>query len=200
MTKQIPEFPSNRQTKPTEIEPISGGVRMRNSKAGTIRRVGNSLFEEIVLPGIKEMVFSFFQTGARRLIFGEYDQESHGVRRGGFGGRAVTQYNRAYGGARNAGRTYYRQPAPPERAPDLNDYQDVIFDNLDDAHHVLGQLQACIADYGIATLGDFYARAGIGSTNYTHQRYGWTDLTGVRVETYHDGHVIAFPDIQFFNN
>jgi hypothetical protein len=197
----LPEYPSNRSTKPNQqrrrVDPVvSGGVTYRRSTAGNIRKVGNGLFEEIIMPAVKEMIFSFFSSGARMLIFGD-DQD--GYRASPRGRQSYNSRYRPQSRAQSNIRSV-RRAAPVEQSPPLEGYQDVVFANLDDARGVLGQLQNLILDYGNATLGDFYNLAGIGAPNYTYQRYGWTDLTGVRVETYHDGHVIALPDLEFFNN
>lgn len=196
---QIPNFPSNRETKPnrgSKPEPkavVSHPIRSRKSVAGNVQNIGNGLFEQIILPALKDMIYSFFSSGARMLIFGQDDN----YQQSGYGNRPMIRrsYNEPYRGSRTV--RGVRRPAQQQVSyPD--EYQDIVFTNIEDAKAVLGKMMSYCVDYGSATLGDLYSFCNL-DYNYTHQRYGWTDLQGTRIEPVNNGFIIGFPELIFFN-
>lgn len=71
---------------------------------------------------------------------------------------------------------------------------DIVLDNRGDADMVLDSLYSIIKEYSIATIGDLYELVGI-SPQFTDQKWGWTDISGARVESaYGGGWLIRLPN------
>jgi len=77
-------------------------------------------------------------------------------------------------------------------------FEDIFYDNRDDAEQVLGRLMETVAEFDVATLGDLYSMVGL-TTNYTHESYGWDDLSGCTVHYSTNGYVIDLPDVIYLN-
>lgn len=78
-----------------------------------------------------------------------------------------------------------------ERAYKLK-LEEIIFDTREEAEKTLDSLLNISACYGIATVSDLYALAGITST-LTDDKYGWNNLRSVKVCKRHDGYIINLP-------
>ncbi len=183
----LDRLPSNNQTTSNRNKIVEGGVRTqaRGGIANKIRDIGNSLFESIVVPAMKDNVINFFNEGIEMLIKGE--RTTTRPRRG-----RHTSYHRM--GAHER-RNASRRRSSPRRRPQEHEeiFEDVYFDERADAELVLGRMMERIVDYELATIGDLYTMVGI--TSYiTHERWGWRDLRHCRVIYTTEGYIIDFPD------
>ena len=183
----INRLPSNdlepRDDRNVEIV-TTGRVKTRKGGglANEVRGIGNSLFEEIILPAVKSAIVDFFSNGVNMVMFG---RESTSRGRG-----RHTSYNRMH---KN------RQRRQDRRSPRQNVrrteeiFEDIFFDDRHDAEKTLGRMMELIVDYGWVTIGDLYSLVGLGS-NYTHERYGWNDLHRCRVQYTTEGYIIDLPE------
>ena len=165
----------------------TGGVKTRSSGgfAATIRNIGNTLFDSIVVPALQSLTEDFAGEAVRLLVRG-----GKSVSKGGARGKP-TAYHRQYS-------KRSRRRGPPGRNVQRTQevYEDIYFDYREDAELVLGRMLELIAEYRCATIGDLHSLAGMDS-NYTHERYGWTDLGRCRVQHTTDGYLINFPDPEY---
>ncbi len=191
------KLPSNSQRpkrkvgkKPTAI--TSGKIRTKKASGGfakEVRNIGNSLFEEIVVPAIKSAIVDFFSNGVNMAMFGS---GSNTRRRDG-----RRPYNRMYSGnSRRASPRRRGSRRAPERTEDV--MEDIFFDDREDAKLVLGRMMELIGDYGVATIGDLYSLVGMAS-NYTHERWGWENINDSRVHYTSEGYLVDFPEPEYFN-
>ena len=182
-------LPSN-DREPREDKDVSivtsGGIKTRKGGglAKDVRTIGNSLFEEIILPSIKSAIVDFFSNGISMVMFGK---DSVG-RRGG-----QTAYSKQYQRGRQRGRTNRRGPAMRNIRQTEEVFEDIFFDERGDAELVLGRMMELTAEYGWATVGDLYSLVGL-SANYTHERYGWENLGRCRIQFTTEGYVIDLPE------
>ena len=185
----ISSLPSNNQENiDKNLEVITTG-RVKTAKgsglASEVRNIGNSLFEEIILPAVKSAIVDFFSNGVNMVMFGRESMSRRGGR---------TNYNKM---SRRRQPNRSRQAPNRRRAQQVEEvFEDVFFDNRNDAEAVLGRMMELIADYGWATVGDLYSLVGL-STNYTHERYAWDDLRQCRVQYTTEGYVIDFPEAEY---
>ena len=189
---RLDKLPSNNLTTPNEkeVEIITRNVKTKRGGglAREVRNIGNSLFEEIVMPSIKAAIVDFFSHGVKMMMFG--DDTPTGTRLGG----SPQPYNRRY-----RTRTPPRGRTPNPRIQQTEEiFEDIFFENRNEAQLVLGRMMEYIADYGMASIGDLYSLVGL-ATNYTHQGWGWDNLSGVRVHFSSDGYLIDFPEPVYFN-
>lgn len=182
-------LPSNNKTTPNreELSPIvRGRTHKRGSGlAGEIQNIGNSLFAEIIVPAIEAGVLDFLTSGISMLFNKGAGKPSQHSRR--------TSYNSMYTRKTKARRgSQYRRYSEPEDQI----FEDVFFDNREDARLVLGKMIERTAEYGAATVGDLNNLVGLNS-NATYERYGWVDLQGTRVHYTSEGYLIGFPEPEY---
>lgn len=73
--------------------------------------------------------------------------------------------------------------------------EDIIFDSRENAYLFLDELNKIIADYGVVSVADMHDLAGIACANFTATKYGWTDLSEVKVIRGRNGYFIKFPRV-----
>lgn len=75
------------------------------------------------------------------------------------------------------------------------DYDIVKLDSRREAELVLSALEDLIDRYGKASVADYYDLAGIDitSSDYPSTRYGWEDLSGVRIIIFDGGYSLKLP-------
>lgn len=81
---------------------------------------------------------------------------------------------------------------PKNRAVN-NMYDDILFSTRGDAEAVLAELDELISIYGIVSIKDLYSSAGVSTTNYTFNDYGWTDIRSAEVMRVREGYIIKMP-------
>lgn len=129
---------------------------------------------DVIIPGIKYT----FVNALEMMILGE-------TRGGGNGKyRDYTSYSR------NNNKTNRRDFTDNNRSKP--DYRDYTFQTRRDAEEVLAALRDRIREYGSSSVADFYDAVGQ-STEYTENRYGWTNLDKASVRPCRDGYYIDLP-------
>ena len=185
----LSRLPSNNKTTSNrkELTPIVQGRTHKRGGglAGEIQNIGNSLFAEIVVPAIEAGILDFFTSGLSMLFNKGESRRSHQSHR--------TSYNSMYSRKTRSRRgVQQRRYSPPEDVI----FEDVFFDNREEAHLVLGKMMERTAEYGVATVGDLNNLVGLNS-NSTYERYGWVDLQGTRVHYTSEGYLIGFPEPEY---
>lgn len=136
--------------------------------------VKSYLFYDVMVPAIKENVADLINSAISMLLFGEVVRR--GVKRQG-GNPNTSKVN--YGGYFNNGQRPERLPRY-ERSRIAHNFDDVYFNTRGEAELVLDGMMEILNDYKQVTVADFYDLAGV-STEFTDNKYGWTDLRGARV-------------------
>jgi hypothetical protein len=150
--------------------------------------MGNALFSEIIKPALQSMFLDFGNEGLHMLIRGESSRAPHQK-----GGQPIPYYQQ-YG----IKKVQSLRQGPPQKVQYVSDpYEDVYFVHRQEAEYVLGKMMERAAGYGRATMGDLYDLCGL-DHDRTAERWGWTDLGGVRVMHTTDGYLITFPDPIYF--
>ena len=54
-------------------------------------------------------------------------------------------------------------------------------------------MEALIDQYGVASVGDLYDLANVSTTNYTVNKYGWTNIRSAQVIRSRDGYLLKMP-------
>lgn len=77
-----------------------------------------------------------------------------------------------------------------------NDYvfDDVIFDRMSDADHVLEKMDGIIRDYGMVRVADFNELVGR-SSRHTDCNYGWSDIRSARIRGSRGEYWIDLPPV-----
>lgn len=69
---------------------------------------------------------------------------------------------------------------------------DVILDSRGEAEDVIARMDELMATYGIVSVADMYDLCGI-TSQYTDNKYGWTDIRSASVARIREGYVIRMP-------
>lgn len=162
-------------------------TRKGGGLANEVRTIGNSLFEEIILPAVKSAVVDFFSNGVNMIMFGRESTRPRGDGR-------HTAYNRMHKGRQRSSRNRRSSSQNIRQTEEI--FEDIFFDERHDAENTLGRMMELTAEYGWATIGDLYSLVGL-SSNYTHERYGWDDLRRCRIQFTTEGYVIDLPDPEY---
>ena len=159
----------------------------------SVESVKERVFNEIIVPGIKSLIFDTVTDVADAVLFGGTgDPRGYQSRRNG---RRVdhTSYD-GYFGKQN------RRPRNSSKNDDRRDYSDYcpspdeIFDlTKAEANKALNEVQKCIRRYGEASIADFYDAVGF-TADWSDDQYGWTSIRGARVKRIgHDNYCIIMP-------
>lgn len=140
------------------------------------------IFHDVLIPAAKSTISDMVSGGIEMLLFGE----NHGSRTRRDGGKSYVSYNNYYKGEKRDERK------PSQRNRSRHNFDDIILASRGEAEEVLSCLVDLVDDYGMASVADLYDMVGI-STNYTDNRYGWTNLRSAAVSRVRDGYLIDLP-------
>ena len=135
--------------------------------------------EDIIIPGIKNMIEDIVTKGIRILLRG-----SVGDRRDSRTPASRVSYRDCYD--RDTRSNNYI------RANTRYSYEDVIFDNIHDAKEVLSKMDEVVETYKMVSVADLYEFAGINASTTDH-KYGWTDIRSARIESTREGYQLRLP-------
>lgn len=209
------DFPSNSQRprKAIRAEPVAetperakiekvveGEVVFRKKSLGKRLRdafiaedgvsVRDYVLEDILIPAVKDLFYDLGVGSLERTLY--RDGRSIGRRVGGRpGSPGGFRYDLA---ARSAvGRREDPRPQMSRRARAAHDFGEIILPSRADAEAVLTGLFDILDQFDEVKVSDLYELAGY-SSNYTDDRYGWTDLRGSGVRrTRQGGYLLELP-------
>lgn len=146
-----------------------------------IHSVKSYVAEDIIVPGIKKVLFEIITTTFETLFWGKG---------GGSSSRRSTvdrfSYNRCYEEPRNV-----RKPETRGRF----EYDDINFTSRGDAERVREELINVIERYGFVTVADYYDMADM-SAPFTANKYGWMSIQSIvnaDIVRTRDGYIIKLP-------
>lgn len=143
--------------------------------------------EEIIVPSIKENIADAINGAIGMLFFGEARRRSGSKKNSG-----STKVN--YGGYFNGGGDTRRERMPKSsRDRDSVDaLDDFIFESRQDAEQVYDEMMEILDKYEQVTVADYLDLLGI-TSEFTDHRYGWANLSGMRVVHVRGGYRIELP-------
>lgn len=199
-TAKLPErsaFPPKAEVKKEPSEKkvekvIKGNVTTRKKSLGKkfsdtflgddINNVKGYIFFDVLIPAVKDTISNVISNGVEMLLFGE--PKSTGKRRDG----AYTSYSNYYSNKNE------RRSIP--KSTGSHNFRDIILETRGEAEEVLSNLVDIVYDYGSASVSDLYDLVGI-TGNFTDNKYGWTDLSGCRVNRARGGgFIIDLPRVE----
>lgn len=206
LVRDINEFPSNSDKKKEQIENpnkekkveriVSGRVIKQQRSFGQklsetffgddARSVGDYLIHDILIPAIKSTLSDIVGGGIEMLLFGERQKFSSRISRDR--DRSYIPYNRI--GRRDDSSRERNYLSPSARA--RQNFDNIILESRGEAEDVLSHLTDLVEDYGVASVGDYYDLLGIES-NFTDNKYGWTNVADGYIERVRNGYSIKLP-------
>jgi hypothetical protein len=206
--KELLNYPSNAnsQRRPSQpekkkVEQVTCGT-VRQQRPSFFRRmtstfleddtktVGDYIVHDVLIPAAKAMISDMVGGGIDMLLFGG----RRGSRTNRDGGRSYVNYNSAsYRGNIRDPRERQREMSRTARA--RHDFGEIILETRGEAEEVLSHLVDLTIDYDMASVADLYDLVGI-TSNFTDNKYGWTDLRNASVSRVRGGYLINLPRTQ----
>lgn len=143
--------------------------------------VASYIFLDVLVPAIKKAISDIITNGIDMLLYGDSGRTKKGT--------ASKISYRSYYDKRYEDRVESRNR---ERSESL-DYDNIIFENRGDAEAVLNSMMDIISQFGVVSIGDLYDLADISTSNYTANKYGWTDIQTAQVIRGRDGYYLKLP-------
>ena len=189
LTKVVSQPPKKR--KRSLLGRLAAGVLGSEGASG----IGQYVTEEIVLPAVRNIIYSAIESTARMAIFGDKggvppaNRNYSGQTRRDY--RPATNYTSRYAST---------QPEPRERlAPKTSRHgvEEYVIEDRYDAAHVLNSLTEYADRYDSVSVADYYDLIGVPS-QYTDNTYGWTldSISRASIVPVRGGYVIKFPPVE----
>ena len=205
------EFPSNSKISKSNPEKtpdekklekvISGNVKRQKRGIGkriaetlledTTQSVGDYIFHDVLVPAAKSMICDIVGWGgfAEMLLFGSVRHDNRITRQGG---RSFTSYGSYFNSSLRDKDRDPRDRTLSRTSRSRHEFDDLVLDTRGEAEDVLERLVDQTVDYGRATVADLYDLVGV-TSEFTDNKYGWTDLRDASVNRVHGGYLINLP-------
>lgn len=133
---------------------------------------------DVLIPSIKDAISAIIHNGSDMLIYGVTGQTRG---RGGNSRGTYVSYN-----------NMSKRDRPENRGRrSVHDFREITYDSREEAAMVLEELYEIIQQYPDegASVADLYTLSNI-TPNFTDNKYGWNDISGVRVKQIRGGRFI----------
>lgn len=171
------------QKKPNVVKRFARGM-----VADDVTNVGGFVFESVVMPAVRNLVFDIVSQGTHRVLFGT-TQAGRRHTMPGYSGPMTnlkTAYNRA-----GQERSSSSAPRPSDSGSNHN-FDELFLPSHADAMEVLENMKERVARYGSASVADLYDYLGL-TVGFTEQKYGWTNLDNADVRPTRQGFIFDLP-------
>lgn len=153
------------------------------------KNVASYVLWDVLIPAAKNTISEMVSTGIEMLLFGE----EKGSRTRRDKDRSYVSYSNYYKDRdRGRDRGIRTSDRFDNRSRAQHNFDDVIIGTRSEAENVLSLLVEQIDQYDMATVADFYDLVGI-STDFSDNKYGWTNLNRAEVVHTRDGYIIRLP-------
>jgi hypothetical protein len=149
------------------------------------KSVGEYLVMDVIVPGTKNIISDMVTQGINRLLFGS-SRPSGGVR-SNIGGSGYGKFFNGGGGNQQSTPAQMTQQARANHS-----FGEIILLTRADAELVIDSLRELIEQYGNAKVTNLYSLVGI-SSDFTDQKYGWTNLARAGVIQIREGYLLDLP-------
>lgn len=160
--------------------------------------IGEYLILDILVPGVRDIVYDVFTTGLERKLYSD-DHRPRGrrpsSRGGGLGHVSYDRYSRPgrREDPRDRDRDRREERGMSRRGRESHDFDEIVFPTMTEAKEALSQLYDLLERFDEVTVADLYQSAGISSTP-VDLKWGWDNLFGSRVvRTRGGGYLLDLP-------
>jgi hypothetical protein len=204
------EFPSNsKSSQPPKAEEkvvesvVSGEVTSRKKSlgrrlrevliGGDTKSVINYVVTDVLIPQAKDMLSEAVSSGIERLIYGDSRPSSRYGRRPGVGPGPTNYSQYSTRGNNPIGRQGF-QDRRPNASVSTETIDDILLATRVEADTVMDRMFDLLRDYESVSVADLRSLIGW-SSQFTDQKWGWTDLQGAGVRRVREGYILALPKI-----
>lgn len=165
--------------KKAKVKDMTLGQKIRKAFiADEVSDVKTYALFDVVIPSIKKVF--------RELVMNAIDMAFYGKPQSRKDSRGEAYYDYSRRGDRDIPSRPSSQQSKGQQFVGVRDLDRVAFADKEDAVNTLSYLMDNIEEFGVASVSDFLASAGL-STNPIHQKWGWYDLQGCSVRELPDG-------------
>ena len=150
--------------------------------AEDVSNVKSYIVMDVLIPALKKAISDIVTNGIDMLLYGEPNRSKKSNN-----GVSKISY-RGYYDDRND-----RRDSAPSIRKGVLDYDDLIFENRGQAEKILYSMEDILDQFGVVSIGDLYDLAGVQTSNYSINKYGWTDLRSAQVIRGRDGYLLKLP-------
>lgn len=142
------------------------------------------LIDDILIPGVKDLIANAINLGIDAIFFGSGSEQSFRKSRTSQNGRV--SYQKYYDQNTRGRQRYSNHDAR------RSDADDILVETRREAQEILNELNCILEEYDQVSVGDLYDAAGM-TTNFTMYKYGWFNLSNARIRQVRDGYLIIMP-------
>lgn len=146
-----------------------------------LRTVSEYVVKDILIPSAKRTLGDMLNNGIDMMLYGEVKPKR----------RSTSSSRVSYASYYDRDDRTIRRDSNIGRARTSS--HDVLLETRVEAEEVLNTLDDLIDQYGVVSVADLYDLVGLTSTNYTDNKYGWTDLRHAEVRRDRDGYLLRMP-------
>lgn len=146
-----------------------------------LRTVSEYVVKDILIPSAKRTLGEMLNNGIDMMLYGEVKPKR----------RSTSSSRVSYASYYDRDDRTIRRDSNIGRARTSS--HDVLLETRVEAEEVLNTLDDLIDQYGVVSVADLYDLVGLTSTNYTDNKYGWTDLRHAEVRRDRDGYLLRMP-------
>lgn len=157
------------------------------------KSVMNFVFEEKIVPGVKNALFDTIVGGSERALWG---QRGPGTARHP-GMSPKVQYTRGVVRSEPDPRHSARLPHQPPHGRPVNrmEANDIVFGSQSEAQTVIDTLREYLYRYEMVPLASLYELCGLEKTPIA-QRWGWTHLNTAEIRQVREGYLLELPPLE----
>lgn len=184
------DYKSNsHKSKEKDINKVVSGVKVKKKSevrkladtfiSEDIDNVKNYILMDVLMPALKKAISDVVTNGIDMILYGETGKAEKRT------ASSKVSYRNYYD------RTSDRDDYISSRKRGY-DYDEIVLRTRGEAEDVISCMDELMDRYGIVSVGDYYDLVGIES-DYTNEKYGWTDIRSARVIRVRDGYTIKLP-------
>lgn len=150
-----------------------------NFVSDDVHNVKSYVIMDVLIPAAKKAISDIVTNGIDMILYGESGRTKKRS------SSDYISYNRY--SSRDKDRDYDRG-----RTRSGYSYDDIVLDTRSEAMDVLARMDEIIDTYGQVSVADMYDLVDV-SSNYTDNKYGWTNLRDAEPVRVRDGYIIKLP-------
>ena len=174
---------------------ISGTAKIRKKSearkfadvfiAEDIESVKSYILMDVLVPAVKKAVSDIVTNGIDMILYGESGESKTKSTASKVSYRSY--YDNSNGSSSNR--------RPNSISPhSIYNYDEIILSTRGEAEDIVMRMDEIVETYGMVSVADFYDLVGV-TSNYTDNKYGWTDVRNAKIVRVRDGYFIKMPRV-----
>ena len=171
-----------------KVPQSAGSKFLSNLFADDISNIKEYILWDVLMPAFKNAISDTITNGIDMLLFGQT--------RTGRSTKKVN-YSGIYSGSSRVIRFNDRDKEEdrPRRGISGYSFQEIVLPTRTEAEDVLWHLRKIEQQYGMVSVADMYDAVGE-TSDFTDNKWGWSDLDGATIQRVSDGFVIRMPRVE----